>query len=102
MGFVLAALIAACNAAAAETPAPDLSEGAALYETHCAVCHGPGLEAQPGMTDLRAFAGNEAAFRKQVRQGRGLMPGFGGVFSDAELKALYAYIKNGGATPESD
>lgn len=67
----------------------------AIYATHCAACHTPSRGAPVGDLAQRAPATFEA-FARIVRNGEspsGEMPAFGAdVLSDAELRALHAYI----------
>jgi mono/diheme cytochrome c family protein len=100
----------------------DLERGAALYAEHCAACHGPELEGQP---DWRSPLSSgrlpapphdasghtwhhaDAVLFRIVKEGTAAvvgggyesdMPGFGDLLSDAEIRAVLAYIKS--AWPE--
>lgn len=111
-----AALLAVLLSGCADSK-PDLSLGKALYAKHCAVCHGAQLEGQPnwrarlpsgrmpapphddsghtwhhpdevlfgitrnGLVPPHAPAGYESD-----------MPAFAGILSDAEIRAVLAYI----------
>lgn len=96
----LALLAAACGVseAADEADEAQIRAGAALYERHCAHCHGAAINPAPGMADLRAFSGDYALFRDTVTGGRDMMPGF--VLTEEELAALYAWVKSGGTAEE--
>ena len=97
---------------------PDLSRGAAVYAEACASCHGGMLEGQPDWRspgpDGRLPAPphdktghtwhhpDDVLFRI-VKEGTAAvvgggyesdMPGFGGDLSDAEIRAVLAYIKS--------
>jgi mono/diheme cytochrome c family protein len=102
----------------AADPAERLALGRSLYGQHCASCHGVNLEGQP---DWRKPLPNgrlpapphdasghtwhhpdEILFRI-TKEGTAAiveggyqsdMPGFGGVLSDAEIRAVLAYIKS--------
>lgn len=83
-------------------------DGAELYAKFCATCHGvsgkpdPTMIARLGVRDLtspelRARV-TPALVETQVRQGsqNKLMPSFEGAFTDAQIKAIAAYV----ASPE--
>lgn len=76
-----------------------------LWNVTCASCHGPdgrggGAGLPPGAKppDLRAsaFQGarTDAAIAKMIRQGQGLMPGFGKQIGDAGIRALVAHVRS--------
>jgi cytochrome c5 len=72
-----------------------------LYAQHCAACHG--TEAQGAASGPR-LAGNararqEANVRSAITFGRGIMPGFGALLSDAEIEALVRWLAVDVATP---
>lgn len=104
-------------AGCAEQPPPDLALGRALYEQHCAACHGARLEGQPNwrakLPNGRMPApphddsGHTWHHPDEVLFGitkHGLvppyapagyqsdMPAFAGKLSDAEIRAVLAYI----------
>lgn len=67
-----------------------LDLGAMVFATTCTECHLPGgtgatLEGNPR-------AANEGNVRDAVTFGRGMMPGFGAVLSEAELDAVVSYV----------
>lgn len=86
--------------AALSDPAMLLQVGADLYRAHCASCHGP--EGQ-GATGVRlagnARAANEANTRSVIRFGRGIMPGFGVLLSEAEIEVLVRWVGQELAAP---
>lgn len=73
------------------------AQGASIFGTYCAICHGGGAVANAMAPDLRASAVplSEAAFAEVVRSGsrvdRG-MPPFAEL-SDGELEAMRHYIR---------
>lgn len=81
-------------------PALLIEVGAELYARHCVVCHG--AEGQGG-TGVRlagsARAANEANVRSTIRFGRGIMPGFGALLSEAEIEVLVRWVGQELATP---
>ena len=99
----------AASAQQASFTAAQADEGAAVYETACAVCHlanmqGTGEAPQLAGTDFRTFRGNDPAV-ELFRDLRATMPpGQEGSLTEEEYTALTAYImrENGvavGATP---
>lgn len=108
--IALVALLAVVGGAAAPALA-DGPEGAALWEARCAPCHGSdgrGASGEamfdrpmPDLTDC-SFAAREAdadwmAVTHQGGPARGfseLMPGFGSVLSEAELRAVVTYARS--------
>jgi mono/diheme cytochrome c family protein len=88
---------------ARETPATQaaLSEGASLYETHCAVCHGAtgdGFGQVPSHVDFTSRHWqqyrSEADIRSAIRSGVAgtTMPAFP-TLSDEQLDALVAHLR---------
>ncbi len=81
--------------AALEDGRPDAiaAEAQALYAQHCALCHG--AEAQ-GASGPRlagsARSAQEANVRSAITFGRGIMPGFGALLSDAEIEVLVRWL----------
>ena len=111
-------------AACSEAP-PDLAEGKALYDLHCASCHGLKLEGQPNWQRRLANgrmpapphdeSGHTWHHPDEVLFGitkHGMvppyappgyqsdMPAFGGVLSDEQIRAVLAYIESHWKSPE--
>lgn len=86
--------------AALSDPALLVEVGAELYARHCVVCHG--AQGQGG-TGVRLAgntrAANEANTRSTIRFGRGIMPGFGALLSEAEIEVLVRWVGQELATP---
>jgi mono/diheme cytochrome c family protein len=89
---------------ACSRPVVDATDGSSVFAAYCATCHGPdgrppaAMAARLGVRDLtapewRARATVEVVER-QVRKGseNRLMPGFEGAISDAEIKAVAAWV----------
>ena len=78
----------AAASAAAAAPA-----GATVFARNCAGCHGPNGEGGAGP---RLLGNPRAADRRNVRSavefGRGMMPGFGAILSDAQLEAVVTFV----------
>ena len=76
-------------------------EGWRQYSTHCARCHGQDVLGNPVAADLLKSTGpggpvaEQAAFVQVVKAGRPErgMPGFGELLSDAQVNAIYVYVK---------
>jgi mono/diheme cytochrome c family protein len=79
------------------------AEGKHLYAGRCAHCHEDndlGLKKVP--PDLHGIfarktlpsgiAATDAAVRQNVLQGKGMMPGFAGRFTEEQMAALLAYL----------
>lgn len=111
-----AVFVAACS----DSPDPDvLARGASVYATHCASCHGARLEGQPNWKTRLPDGTSSAPPHNDtghtwhhsdrwlfhvvengmvpplVRPGyKSGMPAFGDQLSDAEIRAVLAYIKS--------
>jgi mono/diheme cytochrome c family protein len=82
----------------ADTPAAGPPDGAAVFASNCAGCHGPsgggGVgPALAGGAVVDAFP-DEADQIAVVTDGRGGMPAFGGRLSADEIEAVVAYTRN--------
>jgi mono/diheme cytochrome c family protein len=87
------------------TPGPKLGpleyEGWRQYSTHCARCHGQDVLGNPVAADLLKSVGpggpvaDHDAFVSVVKLGRPSrgMPAFASVLTDAQIDAMYAYVK---------
>ncbi|WP_229666066.1 c-type cytochrome [Wenxinia marina] len=121
VGLGAGALLLWAGSGASDTAPPDartLAEGRALYEAHCAACHGAELGGQPDWrTPLpsgrlpapphdasgHTWHHPDDLLVRIIREGTSAvvgggyesdMPGFGDVLSDAEIKAVLAWIKS--------
>ena len=71
-----------------------------LYAQHCALCHG--VQAQGGSGPRlagNARAAQQANVRSAITFGRGIMPGFGAILSDAEIEVLVSWLATDVAAP---
>jgi mono/diheme cytochrome c family protein len=97
-------ILAGCH----QTPSltPQEAAGKHLYLVRCAHCHEENdLALKKVPPDLHAVfihktlpsgaAATDAAVRQNVLAGRGLMPGFAGRFTDAQMGDLLAYLHTG-------
>jgi cytochrome c6 len=85
-------------AANARSDAALVDAGKSLYKGHCAQCHGPNM-VTPGIVafDLRKFPADQPdRFADSVRNGKGAMPAWKDVLTDAQISALFAYVLTGG------
>ena len=95
--------------AGASTPAADL--GPKVFAVRCALCHGPdghgdgvgskALNPKPRNFHDKAYMSTrtDAQLLEVIHQGKGAMPKWGGVLSDAEITAVLAHIRALGKKP---
>lgn len=89
-GIVLVALLANSMAIAQSADA-----GAQIYEENCATCHGERLRPTGAAPDLKKLtADRKDFFEKMVNDGKGQMPAWGGVITDEQREAIWAYIRS--------
>jgi cytochrome c6 len=93
-GMFLAAALALVAGAAG---AADIQRGAALYSTHCAVCHGangtPVMPGTPNFRRLESLMRPDAQLIAAVRSGKGAMPGYLGILRERELQDVVAFLR---------
>jgi aldose sugar dehydrogenase len=70
----------------------------ALYEQHCASCHGPKMEgglAGSLLDDVWKFGGDDASIAASIRDGRPgtAMQAFRGVLSDEQIRTLVFHVR---------
>jgi mono/diheme cytochrome c family protein len=92
-------MLAACvavgflRAASAQDQAA-IGAGEALYDEHCAMCHGESLRSAGAIPDLRQLrADQKDYFKMTVTDGRGQMPTWGGILSEQDMDNIWAYIR---------
>lgn len=72
-----------------------VAAGEALYEEHCATCHGERLRPTGAAPDLKNLgADDRPKYDNTVLNGRGQMPAWQGMITDDERAALWAYIRS--------
>ena len=86
--------------------APNVSDGAELYQIACASCHGVYGEGKVGLR-LESGGVQENKIRSTILHGRRIsgMPSFDGQFTGEQFEALVAYVvtlENGQAEPILD
>lgn len=86
--------------AATQPPSASLAaapDGAAIYAAKCAICHkadgkgGGPFSALAG--NAQVIAANPSAIIAETLNGKGLMPGYRGKLSNAEIAAVLTYIR---------
>ena len=74
------------------TGAPDTDNGRTLYEGACLFCHGIEGEGGHGGGIPLTAATDLAVVMQRVRAGFNTMPGFGGAFTEEEIRDVSAYV----------
>ena len=75
--------------------AQSANAGAEIYEENCATCHGERLRPTGAAPDLKKLtADRKDFFEKMVNDGKGQMPAWGGVITDEQREAIWAYIRS--------
>ncbi len=71
--------------------------GAGLYSTHCAKCHGGnGRATMAGTPDLivhQLISKSNQQLINTIRAGRGVMPAYQGLLTEAQIDDILAYLK---------
>jgi mono/diheme cytochrome c family protein len=96
-GVVIAAAVGlvSCKQGTTDQGEPPALSGAASYAKNCQGCHGArgeGVGEYPKLQKLNVRIPHDDQVTHIIRNGRGKMPGYKQM-SDAELKALIAYIR---------
>lgn len=105
LGFALTAAVASCGGGDATDAdlarlelafeSADVTLGSEVFGDSCSVCHGSdgsgGVGAALGGVDERLSVRNHLSV---VWTGRGSMPPFGGILTDAEIAAVVAYQRS--------
>ena len=80
----------------AQEPA-QIEAGEAVYDEHCASCHGEKLRSSGSFPDLRELgAEDRTRFDQMLADGKGQMPSFQGLLTAQELDQLWAYVRSRG------
>lgn len=100
VNVLLVLVLTAASIRVAGQTAPN--DGATLFKSKCAMCHGPdGAGKTPmgqklNVRDLRSAEvqkQSDADLSNLVAQGKGKMPAFGKTLSDGQIKLLVAHIR---------
>lgn len=98
------------SASAATNESPE-ALGAKVFATRCALCHGPdGYGNGPGAAALNPKPRNyhdkaymdsrtDAQLLEVIRNGKGAMPKWGAILSDAEIQAVLKHVRKLSQTP---
>jgi mono/diheme cytochrome c family protein len=90
--FVAASWAWAASIASADGPAREPEQ---IFASTCGWCHSKGGREAGKGPRLMGTSLTDAEIAYRIRKGKqGYMPAFDGAFSDAEVKALVAYIRN--------
>ncbi|HEY7650758.1 MAG TPA: cytochrome c [Methylomirabilota bacterium] len=81
--------------APAAAPAADALDGEKLFVGTCGFCHQNGGRAAGRGPKLAGTERSDADLMNRIRLGKeGAMPAFGRAFTDAQLRAIIAYIRS--------
>lgn len=74
--------------------ASSVEEGQAVYNEHCASCHGDGLRNPGSSFDLKQLkSGDNVRFIRSVLGGKNQMPPWKGVLDESQIESLWLYIR---------
>src|SRR4051794_18609644 len=94
VGIAACAVLAFVVIASAQDQA-SIAAGEALYDEHCAMCHGEKLRDSGSFPDLRELRADQRTYFVQiVTDGKGQMPAWGGQLNEKELDQIWAYIQS--------
>jgi cytochrome c6 len=77
--------------------AGDPVKGRALYEPRCSGCHG--LNGLPQVAEVPNFKMGQGLMKSDeellafIKKGKGVMPGFKGILTDAEIRDIIAHVR---------
>ncbi len=95
---LICAIAAGGQAAAQQFPPEQINQGATLYASNCASCHGEKMKNPPWAIDLATFPrDSRARFIDAVTYGVRNMPPWGDVIKPDGVAALWAYLVAGEA-----
>jgi cytochrome c oxidase cbb3-type subunit 3 len=102
----IAVLVSATGLESAAQTGKGAATGAtAVYQKHCAKCHGAdgkGIESlkPPDFTSEKWQKENtNAVIAKDIREGKGVMPGFKDTLTAAQITAMVKYVRAFGPKP---
>jgi mono/diheme cytochrome c family protein len=73
-----------------------ISDGAEIYSTNCAPCHGARMQDPGSAFNLRNFPHDQRErFVTSITRGKNQMPPWGDFFKPDQLEALWAYVVAG-------
>ena len=77
--------------------AGDPMKGKVLYEPRCSGCHG--LDGTPQVAEIPNFKMGQGLMKSDqqlltfIQNGKGVMPGFKGILTDAEIRDIIAHLR---------
>lgn len=93
----LALSLSLCLIGVGPARAADVQRGAQLYAMHCAACHGAnGSPVMPGAADftkVKTVLKPDSVLLQSVRSGKGVMPAYLGILTDADILSVVAYLR---------
>jgi cytochrome c6 len=101
IAIVVSALALVVSGCRKTTKTPE-ERGASIFARSCASCHGPagrpprqlGFAITPrDLSDPRLYeVKNDAQLKASIKDGKGAMPAFGGLLTDADLDLVVAHL----------
>lgn len=77
--------------------AADTGKGRQVYQTNCAICHGPtGKSVLPGAPNFDRGEGvlkPDLTLLMAIRSGKNAMPAFQGILSDRDIMDVIAFVR---------
>jgi mono/diheme cytochrome c family protein len=78
-----------------QAASPNDIEGGQMFATSCGFCHQDGGRAAGKGPKLAGITRDNDFIAERIRKGKpGAMPAFGGAFSESQIMAIVAYIRN--------
>lgn len=72
-----------------------VNNGKALYETHCARCHGEdGTKGLIGAKNLKKSVMSDSSIQERIMKGKRFMPAFRKKLTAEEIVSIAGYVKN--------
>ena len=95
IALLIATAFAFAPAAAQTFLSEQIKNGAEVFATNCAPCHGERMS-DPSLFNLRAFPKDQQVrFQNSVTNGKNAMPPWRGQLKPEEIEALWAYVFTG-------
>lgn len=93
--FAIAMLVSSARPQDAPADQAKIEAGENVYNNNCQTCHGDGLVNTGQTFDLRRLtAADRPRFENSVRNGKNQMPPWRDVLSDADIDAVWIYIRS--------
>lgn len=95
--FIYKILIVTIVCFSSHTFSSDVFNGEEVFARECMSCHGiAGEGAMPGLPNFKqgnTLFKNDRELMGIIRDGRGIMPSFGGLISDVDIRDVTAYLR---------